>query len=52
MFIISFYQTRKGNMESIQFQLPHLAQQEQAFGQNFRKLNCLAYGQHEVVETK
>lgn len=52
MFIISFYQTRKGNMESIQFQLPHLAQQEQAFGQNLIKLNCLAYGQHEVVETK
>lgn len=39
-------------MESIQFQLPHLAQQEQTVEQNVRKLNCLAYGQHEVVETK
>lgn len=29
---------KQGNMESTQFQLPHLAQQEQTYEQIFRKL--------------
>jgi len=39
-------------MESIQFQLPHLAQQEQAFGQNLESLIVLLMDSMKLLKLR